>query len=407
MRKLVLAVTSIFALGLLFSSCSKDENVISSDLVQSIQETAGFKVSPEQAVDRLKHFIDAGLTKASKEIHVKNIEALTKEKCDTKAALLENIPDTLMYIVNLADEQGFALMSADKRTEPIFALIDSGNFSLKERDSTINPGFEMFLNMTESYITSKIIETKTVSGNGDADWTLTKSTRPKLDYLWDQWDPYNMYTPLENGKHTPVGCVATALGMVTAHFKKSFTINGYNLDLSGQIYTTSDLLANSEKASIVARLLSEIGDKVSMRYFLSGSYAYTNDAEAYLKDVSGIQYVTGFRDYGSNIAVENLYNCLRSKSGLVVIRGTKSDNSVGHMWVMDGVQSYSSTHDSKTLDLFHCNWGWGGFQDGYYLQAIYIFTTSGHFISGGPTDNAPVSYPIDLKYCAVNNKRIE
>lgn len=43
-----------------------------------------------------------------------------------------------MYVVNFSNDNGFVLVAADKRTEPIFAIIDEGNFNfelLSEEDN--------------------------------------------------------------------------------------------------------------------------------------------------------------------------------------------------------------------------------------------------------------------------------
>jgi hypothetical protein len=63
------------------------------------------------------------------------------------------IPDTVAYVFNFGDEDGYALVSADTRIEdPILAYTESGSLS----DTVNNPGLILFLEGTEDYILSSI-----------------------------------------------------------------------------------------------------------------------------------------------------------------------------------------------------------------------------------------------------------
>jgi hypothetical protein len=41
---------------------------------------------------------------------------------------------------------------------------------------------------------------------------------PFIKTLWGQGDPYNFLTPEINGKHTPSGCVATAMSQIMKYY---------------------------------------------------------------------------------------------------------------------------------------------------------------------------------------------
>ncbi len=415
------AVFFIFILIITFSSCNKDNDF---ETIQNSGENnveGNFKVSPEEALNTLKYFIaNEESTRSIKDISIQSIEAFVENNTDVTRNNVNNkaVLDTLMYIINFSNGNGFALMASDKRTEPIYALVDEGNFNQKDMDeiSKENPPFNMFLEMTKEYIkyctkSRTRIGDETEIGQGDGSWVLDRYTPAKVSFKWNQSYPYNQYTPLKNGQHTLTGCVATALGMATAYFHSTFTINGYTLDLSGSdMNTTSQLVGNSEKANIVARLLSEIGVNIVTNYGINASSASIANAESYLRTQADIKFVTGFRKYETGLSAENLFTCLRSRKGVAVFYGAKADNSSAHMWIVDGIKNYKTTeHDfTKKLNLYHCNWGWGGSKDGYYLETIYsIGTTSFDFISGGITSNSPVSYSRNLQYCALGAKRID
>lgn len=76
---------------------------------------------------------------------IANVETLRSRQFATRAAVDSLSIDTLLYFVNFADNQGFAVVAADKRTSPILALIDKGNYKAGNLAQEDNPGFLSFL----------------------------------------------------------------------------------------------------------------------------------------------------------------------------------------------------------------------------------------------------------------------
>lgn len=75
-------------------------------------------------------------------------------------------------------------------------------------------------------------------------------------------------------------------------------------------------------------------------------------------------------------------NVLRSHP--VLISATEENKKIGHIWVIDGYadgirykqyEDYNTGEIVKTekevLPLVHCNWGWGGQGNGYYLFNVF------------------------------------
>lgn len=397
-------ILSLVLLLFLFS-CNSDNLDFSTEKKEIAQiESVGFKVSPEEAIERLNYFINDGQSRTSQKINIQNIEALTKAKCKTRSFTTDT-PDTLMYVVNLTDNKGFALMSADKRTAPIFALVEKGSYSFEDGNMG-NPGFELFMEMAKNYIIDTTTKTNVISrANISSDWILVEENGPKLAHEWGQDSPFNMYTPIVNGKQAPVGCAAVAIGMSTAYLLKgnTFDINGYSMRFTGDYYTKNDLLINTDAAQNVARFLREIGRNINMQYGPNSSGATASDTEKFLKNESKIKYVTGFKNYGDDTTVRFLYDCLRlNTGGGIVLMGGHNAGGVGHMWLLDGIKTYLGK--SEYLDLYHCNWGLNGTGNGWYLQTIYTYNDV--IISGGPTNDSPAKYPVNLIYCCLSWKKI-
>jgi hypothetical protein len=401
MRKFIL----LFTVTLLLFSCNKDKIYLSEEYSNLKEENVTFRVSPQEAVESLKLFIGADQSRSAKDVSIHSIKAITTELKSRSA----NNSDTLMYVINLSDEQGFAIMSADKRMEPIFALVDEGNYN--PENSSNNPGFNMFMDMAKSYVintTAKESNVETYYNPESDGWILRESKGPKVTCKWGQGYPYNIYTPVVNGKQTPVGCVAVALGMSCEYFLKSntFNINEYTIDFSKPHDTTTDLISDFSSAQNIARFLREIGHNVNMNYQPAGSGASKEDSERFLKNESKIKYVTGFLNYGDSKTIRYLYDTLRltSGGGIVVMGG--DNGRVGHMWIIDGIKTYlgGENNKDKYLDLYHCNWGWEGDKDGWYLQSVYTYNNK--IINGGPTVDAPASYPYNMTFCCLTEKKL-
>lgn len=83
-----------------------------------------------------------GKTRSSERI-VEDVQHVVFEKTRGSG---EN--DTLFYIVNYADNKGFAVLSADKRLAPVYAISESG--SISEKDTTRNPALGAFFKQLRS-----------------------------------------------------------------------------------------------------------------------------------------------------------------------------------------------------------------------------------------------------------------
>lgn len=111
--------------------------------------------------------------------------------------------DTLLYIFNYEGEEGYAVVSANKNTDGLLAVTESGSYD--PSIGTDNPGLAMFMDMAEDYVVSaKILiidgcnyylrkSQDYVSSNG-IDWEeygeATYVTREYNHINWG-WDGYN------------------------------------------------------------------------------------------------------------------------------------------------------------------------------------------------------------------------
>ena len=117
-----------------------------------------------------------------------------------------------MYIVNFEYEKGFMLVAADKRTEPVLALIEEGNYSFEDLRKEKNEGFLMFLRQTAKMDTEDI--EKGGSGSYPGEWEVTNKKEPLLKTKWSQEYPYCEFCPNKTS-----GCVPIAVAQILSYYQ--------------------------------------------------------------------------------------------------------------------------------------------------------------------------------------------
>lgn len=403
-------------------SCTKEDNFVGT-YPQSEETTKNsvidYKVSEEEAIETLNGILNATyFSNTSSNMITANINIKKKEidridyitdSNNGLHAINDNVPnavDTFMYVINFKDDNGYALMSTDRRTYPMYALIDEGNYYPYNN----NPGFDLFIDMAKFY--HKLVVQKEglidqIPIHNKIEWELVNQVGPKLQYKWGQRDPFNIYCPiLNNGKHAAVGCTAVAAAMILAMNKKPSVINGYSLDwnLISQMKTAYDLNNNEAGRNQVATFLHELGKKMNMTYG-EQSGAWPNDALKYMREECHL-WAYNMKDYKAGDGASNyiIYHTLHSYPlGLVMMCGytQRGNKKEGHTWVLDGQIFYKDKNhpDKRQMDLYHCNWGWGGHNDGYYLRFIFDKVASNYTLG---FDDGCTKFNIDLQFTQID-----
>jgi hypothetical protein len=168
MRNLLLK-WGVSILTLLFVvSCANvinEEVIFQKDNDVAILKENPFKVSEEEAKATLTFVMnqfDPIGTYGSSRRTIKDIHAWRIDKQSIKTYSSEEYEfdwssiDTLLYIINFEDDQGFAFVSADNRTEPVLAIIDEGSMTVDNFLNIDNPGFTAFMNNAVSMLLYEI-----------------------------------------------------------------------------------------------------------------------------------------------------------------------------------------------------------------------------------------------------------
>lgn len=293
------------------------------------------------------------------------------------------LPDTMLYVVNYTDNAGFAIVSDNERYDGVVALIEEENFVPGEEIS--NPGMQFFLELyREAYLQDNLsrtidatdiasyIENTPVAYAANIDeegWTTSTIYPNKLRTKWGQGHPYNMYCFTLDGKQAKAGCVPVAIGQVLSYYSYPQTINGYTLDWN---HLHFEYPSNINQAEQSARLLRELGTLTGATYGESETGAYHKMIRPHLTEW-GYEYMVSDPDKVSDtfseiMMIHNLY-----EYGPAIVSGSSyDDNGVrisGHCWVIDG--AIAQTGYSTYRFLYHCNWGWNGSKNGYFLATAF------------------------------------
>lgn len=305
-----------------------------------------------------------------------------------------NIPDTLAYIINFGNNNGFAVISSDNRIFPILAYSDTGHFKYEKSEN--DPVYVNFISIIDDYMAT-INENDTAIIIPDDYFSTCASEGPLLETKdWGDREPFNKYIEEEH-PGCPVGCVAVASGQIIANCRDKFVyhdsifnfkaireamdtdttrslINNTNDNISPITPTDTTTYSYETAVDKVARFLYFLCEDLNMKYYPGGSPAYSSDAFKLLKKL-------GFsvnEEYYPSYFSDDIISDLVCNGNLIYVDGRLvGDNTMGHAWVIDGCSfCWKDIYEKKEKInvLFHCNWGWGGLDNGYYSSDLFNTT---------------------------------
>ena len=291
-------------------------------------------------------------------------QLLAKGALTRSAQDITKLADKKQYCVYGNDTQGFVIISRNDECSPVIGYSDT-----PYRADNLPCSMKWWL--------------ETVSENLEQGVVCHAATRaaftevaPFIKTQWGQGSPYNLLTPKVGGKHTPTGCVATAMAQVMKYYnypakgkgKGYYTTTENSTRVTEQIkgeYQWDQMLDNYKGASAtdeqkqaVALLMKDAGLATNMNYGTSGSAASEIIAAhgfAYNFSYDSLALKAYERDFFDQTEwLEMVYSRLEAQQPLLYVGVSGSG---GHAFVLDGIDSEG---------LVHVNWGWDGEQDGFY-----------------------------------------
>lgn len=290
---------------------------------------------------------------------------------------------TCYYVFANGEDKGFTIVSGDDRMPEVVGYSAQGTYD----PDHLPANYVGFMKAYQETVEALLKGDAQVSGGlaevrqWRAERAGTAAVAPLLDGIkWDQREPYNNMCPLYDGTNRSVtGCVATAMAQVMMYYQypkelkttiKAYNTQTYGIQIpeisSGATYDWDNMLPdysksdyNSAQADAVAKLMYHCGAAVKMDY---GPLSGANVTPAILATYFGYD-ADLMQDLTRTVFTLQQWmtlidNELKAKRP-ILYSGQSSDG--GHEFVCDG---------SDGKGLYHINWGWGGYQDGYFDLTI-------------------------------------
>ncbi len=289
---------------------------------------------------------------------------------------------TAYYAFNCGDNDGFVIVAADDNfNSQVLGYTEQGTFNtdsipanmrwwLGEYDRVLKATQDAGIKSSRQRIQPKSVHTN------------RSDIAPLVSARWNQDSPYNDMCPTYKGKRCYTGCLATAIAQIVYHnqypsqgvgshsyewFVGANSQGTLSVDFSQATYdydAMSDTYNNASSQATrnaVAQLMYHVGVASNMAYGTDASGAFSMDGALGLirnfnYDKSAIVLCRDF--YSDEEWIDLLYTEL-SEDRPLYYAGT--NESAGHAFVCDGYQYRNGN------DYFHINWGWGGYNDSYFL----------------------------------------
>lgn len=302
--------------------------------------------------------------------------SVSKTVEDTRATNISNM-ETLQQLSDLTvignHHVGFVVLANDDAIEAVVGVSNKPYTN----DTNINPAFQWYLRAANAAIANRIANGQHYSAAIAPVAPLPNHVDPLIKTRWQQEAPFNNDVQKDDkGKPYLVGCVAITMTQIMRYYKypaagkgsNSYTMNGETLsaDFSASPYQWDKMLPiydkgkyTDEEAKAVSELMRQVGISVNMDYKPGFSSSYTMSAQNAL--INNFGYNPDMNRYTRNYYSEQewmdmVYKEL-SELRPIYYSGNDSKWENGHAFVIDGYNAEGKVH---------VNWGWGGYQDGYF-----------------------------------------
>lgn len=468
MKKLSIIAALVMA-GCCLTGCVSNQDMPPAPVAETNTDsgTNPFRISEEEALANLDAFFAAnsgGNTRTSSPApRVKNLIGIRNHDKVTRGEAEDTT--TLLYVANFENQQGFALLAADKRIDtPVIGVSEQGEISedaIARYEATYGkrplykgfpldgPGFftdtvpgggtETFINpnTVDFYIEEEgeyLIGDFDTSGYEPLN-TMNSSTTPNdeletyivgssIDYarnnindnkvndnhmrdprgldgveigeggsgptdqveetdvvivgpllskfvLWEQYPYLNVkFPPVGNLKHALTGCYPLAVAKVLAHNRKPeiYTYHDHTFDWD---VINNYRWGHSEEAALFLRA---VADGCNPWYFAQGTFVFPKRAERFMRRC-GYPNV-----HNKKYSFDRIKNMIDNNHPLAICGMPDLDVKRAHAWNIDGYRT--SKYGSKEVKMIHCDFGWGGNYNGYYVDNCFNLGSEDNIYDG-------------------------
>lgn len=232
--------------------------------------------------------------------------------------------------------------------------------------------------------------TRTETSYGE--WSTKKSVAPLLaTYVgWVQTSPFNDLCPKRrkyilfgNKKRASAGCFPLSLAKLLTYYKypSVYQTNGVSIDWNElNMWPLSD--KGKESASY---LLKSIGSACDSWYFYNGTFTFPSKVTSFMRTI-GIS-----ESHSRSYSFERVTNMIDQEAPVIIYSIPHIDIANSHAWNIDGYKIKSRTVTTKTYkddslqksivtietsEMVHCDFGWKGLCNGYYVSGVFKLNNS-------------------------------
>lgn len=367
----------ILCLMFVLVSCDKDS--------VSGQAKSSKRITLQDALSNLEVVlseIDGNCSKSLSHRQVLNVGFYCN---DTKSS----VGDTLLYLVNFENDRGYAILSAVDYLSPILAIVDTGSIDMGAlRHASLFP--------------NKLIRfySGTMPGDGDDNedifnpWDRDPGgpsynwgpVAPLLRSKWGQGAPFNNAFDVdpETGERYLPGCTAIAAAQILAYSQDVSLRDEYGIETS----TWDDFCRCPNDTSAIrdtdiSIFIRRVSEEINAIYDIFGTgetFAWPLSAKRYFQRL-GYENAKRYIFYNE----QEIIKSLNSRKPVLIGALDEAIEEGGHSWVIDGKYStVMRVNDAPVQSLLlHCNWGWRGLCDGYYVSEA--FNLASGMVSNDPS----------------------
>lgn len=218
-------------------------------------------------------------------------------------------------------------------------------------------------------------------------WSVKQSVSPILSKFvsWHQHSPFNDLSPKKRKylffgrkRKAPAGCFPLAIAKILTHFEypNIYTYNGYTVnwaELKKSYYST---VGRQSAAS----LLKGISSGCNSWYFYAGTFTFPSEATSYMRFV-GLKNA-----HSHNYSFDRVTEMTEKGCPLIIYSVPGVNVFESHSWNIDGYKIKERTittrtyigdtlqeteTNTETCKMVHCDFGWGGTCNGYYVSGVF------------------------------------
>lgn len=314
--------------------------------------------------------------------------------------------DTVLSVVNFADNGGFVILTDKADSPEIIAVTDAGTLDVGNID---NPALRSYVDGAVAALSGRskgvtsLDPTRPFLYEIEYTYDTVYNVAPMIQVQWGQGDPYNRFAPRIDLKKAPAGCGPVAAAQIMSHYRypkhflwdvdddvRTIILDWDDINLHVSSGTGTSLINcfdDGETTHVtIGKFVRELGKKMNTEYGASDSstnFGLLKSAlEGYGYTVSPVTVFAGSKSTGFD------------GTSIWVLLGHAEDTSgvpYNHFFVVDGrkyirYHRYSYIADPSFTpplivevledaygynDYIHINWGWDGSNNGYFYNGTY------------------------------------